>query len=275
MSYATLLVHMELDRPNTGLLKVTAELAERFHAGVVGIAARQPLQMVFGDGYVSGDVYQQDRVEIVKELKAAEAEFRAALQGRVKFLEWRSAQTYAYLADYFAGEARCADIVLTGVATGDFLDASHAVNTGELIMQTGRPVSIVPTTASTLKLDHVLVGWKDTRETRRAVSDALPLLKQAAQVSVVEIAVEEEQAAAAEHVRDVAAWLQRHGVRAEGSVLLSTGDDATALYAFGQDAGTNVVVAGAYGHSRIREWVLGGVTRDLLLSANRCSLVSH
>jgi hypothetical protein len=59
MSYATLLVHMELDRPNTGLLKVTAELAERFHAGVVGIAARQPLQMVFGDGYVSGDVYQQ------------------------------------------------------------------------------------------------------------------------------------------------------------------------------------------------------------------------
>jgi nucleotide-binding universal stress UspA family protein len=275
MSYATLLVHMELDRPNTGLLKVTAELAERFHAGVVGIAARQPLQMVFGDGYVSGDVYQQDRVEIVKELKAAEAEFRAALQGRVKFLEWRSAQTYAYLADYFAGEARCADIVLTGVATGDFLDASRAVNTGELIMQTGRPVLIVPTTASTLKLDHVLVGWKDTRETRRAVSDALPLLKQAAQVSVVEIAVEEEQAAAAEHVRDVAAWLQRHGVRAEGSVLLSTGDDATALYAFGQDAGTNVVVAGAYGHSRIREWVLGGVTRDLLLSANRCSLVSH
>ena len=82
MSYATLMVHMELGRPNTGLLKITAELAERFQAGVVGIAARQPIQMVYGDGYVSGDLYQQDLDEITKELKAAQAEFRAALQGR-------------------------------------------------------------------------------------------------------------------------------------------------------------------------------------------------
>jgi nucleotide-binding universal stress UspA family protein len=275
MSYATLMVHMELGRPNTGLLSVAAELADRFNAGVVGIAARQPMQMVYGDGYVSGDVYQQDRDEIIKELNAAEEEFRAALQGRVAFVEWRSAQMYAYLAGYFANEARCADLILTGVGTGDFLDASRAVNTGELIMQTGRPVLIVPTTATTLKLDHVLVGWKDTPETRRAVSDALPLLKLAAQVSVVEIAAEDDLAAAERHVHDVASWLQRHHVRAEGSALLSTGDDATALYAIGQDKGTDVVVAGAYGHSRLREWVLGGVTRDLLLSANRCSLVSH
>ena len=275
MGYATLMVHMELGRPNTGLLKVTAELAERFHAGVVGIAARQPLQMVVGEGYVSGDVYQQDHNEFIKEQKAAEAEFRAELQGHVEFLEWRSAEMYAYLAEYLANEARCADLVLTGVATGDLFDASRAVNTGELIMQTGRPVLIVPTTASTLKLDHVLVGWKDTRETRRAVSDALPLLKQATRVNVVEIAVEEELPAAKAHVEDVAAWLQRHGVRAEGSVLRSTGDDPTALYAFGQDKGTDIVVAGAYGHNRLREWVLGGVTRNLLLSANRCSLVSH
>jgi nucleotide-binding universal stress UspA family protein len=275
MSYATLMVHMELGRPNTGLLSVTAELAERFHAGVVGIAARQPLQLVYGDGYVSGDLYQQDRDEIIKELTAAEAEFRAALEGRVAFVEWRSTQMYTYLAGYFADEARCADLILTGVGTGDFLDASRAVNTGEVIMQTGRPVLIVPTTATTLKLEHMLVGWKDTRETRRAVSDALPLLKLAARVSVVEIAAEEDVAAANLHVRDVTSWLRRHDIPAEGSALLSTGDDATALYAIGQDKGIDVVVAGAYGHSRLREWVLGGVTRDLLLSANRCSLVSH
>ena len=275
MSYATLMVHMELGRPNIGLLKIAAELAGRLQAGVVGIAARQPMQMIYGDGYVSGDLYQQDRDEIVKELNAAEAEFRAALQGQVAFVEWRSAQMYAYLADYLANEARCADLVLTGVGTGDFLDASRAVNTGELIMQTGRPVLIVPTTATTLKLDHVLIGWKDTRETRRAVSDALPLLKLAARVSVVEIAAEEDLVAADLHVRDVTSWLRRHDIPAEGSALLSTGDDSTALYAIGQDKGIDVVVAGAYGHSRLREWVLGGVTRDLLLSANRCSLVSH
>ena len=275
MSYATLMVHLELGRPNTGLLKVTAELAERFRAGVIGIAARQPLQLIYGDGYVSGDLYQQDRDEIARELAAAEAEFRAALQGHVAFIEWRSAQTCAYLADYIADEARGADLVLTGVATGDFLDGSRAVNTGELIMQTGRPVLIVPTSASTLTLDHALIGWKDTRETRRAVSDALPLLKHASRVSVVEIARDEDLPAARKHVDDVVAWLGRHAIVAEGSAQLSTGDDATALYAIGQDKGADVVVAGAYGHSRLREWVLGGVTRDLLLSANRCSLVSH
>jgi nucleotide-binding universal stress UspA family protein len=275
MSYATLMVHLALGRPNTGLLKITAELAERFRAGVIGIAARQPIQMAYGDGFVAGDLYQQDRDEIIKELNAAETEFRAALAGRVAFVQWRSSQMYAYLADYIADEARCADLVLTGVATGDFLDASRAVNTGELIMHTGRPVLIVPSGASTLKLDHALIGWKDTRETRHAVSDALPLLKHAARVSVVEIAVMDDVAAAVKRTQDVVAWLGRHSIKAEGSAQLSTGDDATALYAFGQDTGADVIVAGAYGHSRLREWVLGGVTRDLLLSANRFSLVSH
>ena len=275
MSYATLLVHLQLGCPNTGLLKITAELAERFQAGVVGIAARQPLQMVYGDGYVAGDLYERDREEIVKELNAAEAEFRTALTRRVAFLDWRSAQTYARLADYIADEARCADLILSGVATGDLFDASRAVDTGALIMQSGRPVLIVPAGASTLALDHVLIGWKDTRETRRAVSDALPLLKQATRVSVVELAVEADLADALKHAQDVAAWLGRHGVAAEGSAQLAGDDDAAALYAIGQDQGADVIVAGAYGHSRLREWVLGGVTRDLLLTPNRCSLVSH
>lgn len=275
MSYATLMVHLELGRPNTGLLKITADLAERFGSGVIGIAARLPLQLVYGDGYVSGDLYQQDREEIIKELTAAEAEFRAALHRRTALVDWRSSQTYADLADYIADEARGADLVVTGVATGDFLDGSRAVNAGQLVMQTGRPVLIVPTGASALNLHHALIGWKDTRETRRAVTDALPLLKHATRISIVEIAREDDLPAAEKHVEDVVAWLARHSVRAQASTLLSSGDDATALYAFGQDIGADVVVAGAYGHSRVREWMFGGVTRDLLLSANRCSLVSH
>ena len=275
MSYATLMVNLAPGRQNEGLLKVTAELAERFKAGVVGIAVRQPLQMVYGDGYMAGDVYQQDRDDTAKELKATEAQFRAALQGRAAFVEWRSAEVFAYLAEYLAVEARCADLLLTTAHTGDLFDASRAVNTGELILQTGRPVLIVPVGATTLALDHVLIGWKDTREARRAASDALPLLKRAARVSVAALAAKDGLAAAGRQVLDVVAWLRHHGVNAAGSAQLSTGDDATALYAIGQDSGIDVFVAGAYGHSRVREWVLGGVTRDLLLSASRCSLVSH
>jgi len=71
-------------------------------------------------------------------------------------------------------------------------------------MQAGRPVLIVPTDATRLKLEHVLIGWKDTWEARRAVSDALPLLKHATEVSIVEIAAEDDLAAANQHVDDVA-----------------------------------------------------------------------
>jgi nucleotide-binding universal stress UspA family protein len=142
-------------------------------------------------------------------------------------------------------------------------------------MQAGRPCLIVPANTSTLALAHVMVGWKDTRETRRAICDALPLLKLAERVTVVEIAVEDGLADARSSLDDVVAWLRRHSVNATPLATLSTGDDAGRLYTIADEQGTDLIVAGAYGHSRVREWVLGGVTRDLLLKADRCSLVSH
>ena len=275
MTYATLMVHLELGRSNAGLLQITGDLAQRFHAGVIGVAVCKPMQMLYGDGYVSGALIEQDRDEVARELKAAEDEFRSALGPRAGTLEWRSTVTYGLLTDYLAGEARCADLIITGVASGDMFDSSRAVNTGDLVMRAGRPVLIVPAAASTLKLDRVLIGWKDTREARRAAADALPLLKLAGSVTVVEIASEVDLPAARSHLEDLVGWLKRHGVAAESLAQLSTGDDAAGLYAIAQDLGADIFVAGAYGHSRMREWALGGVTRDFLLSANRCSLVSH
>ncbi|MEI9924279.1 MAG: universal stress protein [Bradyrhizobium sp.] len=126
-----------------------------------------------------------------------------------------------------------------------------------------------------MKLERVVIGWKDTRETRRAVFDALPLLKRAAHVAVVEICAEEDIAAARTRVEDVVGWLKWHGIAAESHPSRSTGDDASLLHAIAQEQGANMVVAGAYGHSRVREWVLGGMTRDLLLSGKNFSLLSH
>jgi nucleotide-binding universal stress UspA family protein len=275
VTYASLMVHLELGRSNAGLLRIAGDLAQRFHAGVIGVAACQPMPMAYGDGYVSGDLIVQDREEIDKEINEAEAEFRNALQARVGTLQWRSTVMYASLSEHLAREARSADLIITGVASGDLFDASRAVNTGDLVMRAGRPVLLVPAAADSLKLERVIVAWKDTRESRRAAFDALPLLKKAAYVAVVEIAAEEEMAAARTHVEDVVGWLKWHGVEAESLASPSTIDDATGLYAIAQDQGADVLVAGAYGHSRLREWVLGGVTRDLLLSVSRCSLVSH
>lgn len=275
MSYTTLMVHLELGCSNAGLLQIAGDLAERFHAGVIGIAACHPVQMVYADGYVSGNLIEYDREEIGREIKAAEAEFRSVLQTRMSKLDWRSTTMFEVLADYLVREARSADLVITCAAASDLFIASRLVNTSDFLMRVGCPVLIVPTSADKVELERVMIGWKDARETRRAVADALPLLKQAAHVAVVEITAEKNLAAVRARFEDIVGWLHSHGIKAQAHTSPSTGDDATALYAIAQDQGADVIVAGAYGHSRLRERVLGGVTRDLLLSTNRCSLLSH
>ena len=275
MTYASLMVHLELGQSNARLLHITSDLAQRFDASVTGIVACQPMPMVYGDGFVPVALFEQDSELIAQQMKDAQTEFRSALHARAARLAWRHSVTPGSLSDYIAGEARHADLVITGVASKDRFDPSRSVNTGDLIMQAGRPVLVVPGTIDNLKLERMVVGWKDSRETRRAVADALPLLKQAASVSVVEIASEEDMPAARAHVEDVVAWLKAHGVMAQAVATLSTGDDATGLYTIAQDLGADVIVAGAYGHSQLREWALGGVTRDFLLRADCCSLLSH
>jgi nucleotide-binding universal stress UspA family protein len=276
MTYATLMVHLELGRPNTGLLKIVGDLAAKFQASVVGITACQPLQLSYGDGYVSGDVVEQDQAEIQKEVADAEMEYRSALPAHAGKLMWRSNVTMEPLSDYVAREARSADLVITSVDTGASLfDTTKHMNVSDLVMRVGRPVMIVPAAADVLKLDRVVVAWKDTREARRAVLDAVPLLKAATSVTVVEIAPQDGLAAPPRGLEDVVAWLERHGVTAQPLAVAAAGEDADQLARFVQEHQTDLMVAGAYGHSRLREWVLGGVTRDLLMSAGCCSLVSH
>jgi nucleotide-binding universal stress UspA family protein len=86
---------------------------------------------------------------------------------------------------------------------------------------------------------------------------------------------QEDEAAAGRRLTDVAAWLKRHGILAETLVAPSTGDDVAALAAVARAQHADVVVAGAYGHGRLREWAFGGVTADLLLDPVRCTMLSH
>ena len=121
----------------------------------------------------------------------------------------------------------------------------------------------------------VLIAWKDTTEARRAVADALPLLRKW-DVTVVEIVEEQaDRPAALSRVKDVAAWLSRHGVSASEQVPDECGEAGGLLERIASEVGAGVVVAGAYGHSRLREWILGGVTRRLVNPSNRCSLLSR
>ena len=274
MSYANLMVNLELGRSNSELLHVAVDLADRFQARVIGIATCQPMQVDFGDSYVSGDLFEADRDEIRRDIDAAEAQFRSAFAARPAIIEWRSATTFEALSDYLARAARSADLIITGLATSESA-ATRRVDIGDLVLQAGRPLLIVPSAATPPKLQRVLVAWKDTRETRRSVFDALPLLKLADQVMVVEIATDDDLAEARARLDEVVGWLKQHGVVAQSQACLASGDDTSRLKQIADDQGADVLVAGAYGHSRVREWIFGGVTHDLLLRGNCCALVSH
>jgi nucleotide-binding universal stress UspA family protein len=144
-------------------------------------------------------------------------------------------------------------------------------------MNIGRPVLVAPPRASAAPVDGVvLVAWKEGREAQRAVAAALPLLKQAREVKVVEICASADAAASAARVADVAAWLRRHGVVAESEAKVRderpAGDRILALV---EQMGANLIVSGAWGHSRMREWVLGGVTQALLNRSQSWLLLSH
>ena len=275
MTYATLMVQLVLGGSNAGLLQIAGELATRLKAGVIGIVASPPVPMFYGDGYVDGAVIEQGRLALEQEMNEAQAQFRSALAGQVERLEWRSSDSLAMLPDYLACQARSADLLITSALSGEAFDSARAVDPGDLIMQAGRPVLVVPAGVDRLPLVRAMVAWKDTREARRAAHDALPLLRLAAHVTVLELAVEDDLAAARGRVADVADWLARQGVVAQAMANPSSGNDANRLVGVARDEGVDLIVAGAYGHSRLREWMLGGVTRELLLKSGLCTLLSH
>jgi nucleotide-binding universal stress UspA family protein len=270
------MVHLTVGGSNAGRLQVASDLAYRFNADVVGIAAAQPIQVAYADGYMSGDIFEDDISIKKKEIAAAEAEFRSVFQKRNNAVEWRSAITLDSLSDFIAREVRSADFVITGVDGNDSaFDSSRHTELGALVMQLGRPLLIVPNAAPICGFDRILVGWKDTREARRAIADALPLLKKATFVAIAEIAAEVRTAEARQHLGQVVEWLKRHGITAEPFVRASVGKDSTRLEEIGREQKADLIVAGAYGHNRLREWILGGVTRDLLLRPESSAFVSH
>jgi nucleotide-binding universal stress UspA family protein len=275
MNRSTLLCHMELNNENNAVLSVTADLAATLGAAVIGIAACQPIQP-FGEMPYAGDMLEADIAEIRRQTKLAERRFRSFLTGKVGHLAFRAAATYQELADYIAGQGRAADFIITGPDLGGgMLGHTRHANIGDLVMNAGRPVIIVPADAAGCRLDTVVVAWKDRREARRALLDALPLLEKAGRVVVAEVARKGDSENAVERTSDVVAWLERHGIRAEAMVRAAEGRDVESLAKLLDEQNCDLLVAGAYSHSRIGEWAFGGVTTDLLLQPNRCTLVSH
>jgi nucleotide-binding universal stress UspA family protein len=276
MTYVTVIVGLALDRSNHARLEIAGQLAERFGAHVIGITAGEfSPPLYFTTGEQAQKLLDEGQAVIRNRVAEVETQFRAAMQNRAAPVEWRCAEDFP--TRFIVQQARAADIIVVGEDGRDALsDPFMQANPSDLVMQTGRPLLVVPDTSSWLDLRSVLIAWKDTPEARRATADALPILRKAKDVTVAEIIEDDvNRPAALSGVKDVVGWLSRHGVLASGQVPDECGHAAAQLERIASEVGAGLIVAGAYGHSRLREWVLGGVTKRLVNPSNRCSLLSR
>jgi nucleotide-binding universal stress UspA family protein len=275
MTYATVMVSLALDESNEARLEAAGQIAERFDSGIVGIAAAQfSPPLYFTSGEQAQNLIDQGQALIKKRMSELEVQFREATKNRAKYVEWRCAIDFP--ARYILQEARCADIIVSGGQSNALSDPFALASPKDLVMQAGRPLFIAPDNVSWLDLRSVLMAWKDTPEARRAIAYSLPMLRKAKEVNVAEIVeADDSRSAAVSRVRDVVTWLSRHGVSASEVVLEQSGDVIAQLDAIAANVGAGVVVAGAYGHSRFRELILGGMTQHLITQSSRCVLLSH
>jgi hypothetical protein len=229
-----------------GVASAAVALARQFDALLLARAYCRPIHCICGDYSVPAALFQQDRRQIERHLKISEADFRAIVAKNDQAADWQGESSTEPLSERLARESAAADIVVAGVPkAGEPPDATRQPDLCELVMQAGRPVMLVPESSRTAKFERIVVAWKDTREARRAVCDALPLLAQARKVLVVEIHRADEHAAASQSVTRVSRWLAQHGIAAEEKIVAAEMANAPQLSGLARVYEADVIVAGA------------------------------
>jgi len=186
--------------------------------------------------------------------------------------EWRG--SFNFPREAIAREARAADLIVIGSRPAAD-DVFHTFDSGEVPIAAGRPILVAPHGHAALSARRIPIAWKDTREARRAVQCALPFLQQAEHITLVEVAEDLLEAQAQAQLADVEAYLVRHGIKIGVKAVLNPhGAIAHQLTSVATDNGADLIVAGAYGHTRLGEWIFGGATRGLLHTSKLCCLFS-
>ena len=270
----TVLVHVRSGKADQARIATAAALARRFDATLFGLAAEAipPLGAMDPTGLMQGEWYMEMRQQVQKDLELGREAFHAATKDLKTDFGWIEDMP----AEALARAARAADIVVAGGCEVPGGDRYRQCDAAELMLQAGRPVLVVPPGGGTLAGKAVVVAWKDTRESRRALGDALPFLATAETVLVAEVCGKDETRDAELRVEAVVRGLKRHDVAAHARVLVAPPERVVAELNKAADAiGADLLIAGGYGHSRLGEWVFGGVTRDLLHNPQRFVLLSH
>jgi nucleotide-binding universal stress UspA family protein len=282
--FKDLLVVVDNSKNCVTRLDVAVHVASRFGTHLVGLFIKEPPNFPVwaqseGQGYVRSpsDYVETHRQAWREAALGAQQLFRSRTGVAGITTEWRERE--GDVAEIPILHARYADMVIVGQVAPEL----HAVQAGRevperLLLGVGRPILVVPYAGAFKTVgERVLVAWNASREATRAVNDALPILQQASQATV--LAINPRRGVSGDGDvpgADLALHLSRHGVNAEASSL-ATADVAVApmLLSRVADLQADLLVMGGYGHSRVREIILGGVTREILRSMTVPTVLSH
>ena len=251
-------------------------VAAAFDAQITGIAF--VFDAVIPDGVMGSipiEMIEMQREENSKAAKTATERFAASAKAAGLSAETRIIDgNLGGAATLFGAIARRFDLAVVGQGRREG-GASEALMIEAALFESGRPVVMVPYIQKDgLKLDHVLACWDGSRTAARAIADAMPFLERAKRVELLMVGEERKQDEIAG--ANMIAHLARHGISAMAE-RTTRGDISieNVILSYAADSGADFMVMGGYGHSRLREFVLGGVTRGILGSMTLPVLMSH
>lgn len=280
MAYKTVLVHVNDERRAGRLISFAAEFAEAHDAHLIGLFV-VPLPVVLNEwpDIAIAEMIEAQRKAYREEGKRIGAMFKEKTKLMSKPAEWRQVESqYATAADALVQNARMADIVIALQADSKW-HLTHTLDAAEnAIMESGRPVLVVPNAGNAEPSPkHVTVAWNGKRESTRAAFDALPIILKAGKADVVWVDPKTGSAAAGDlPCAELAVTFARHGIQCEAKSIKADDDGVSAaLVEEVTRSGSGLLVMGAYGHSRLREFVLGGATRNIMRAMPVPVLYAH
>jgi nucleotide-binding universal stress UspA family protein len=269
-----LLVTLNHSAQRENRLQPALELTDIFDAHLTGVyAERQMDYAYYGDvmGTIAIDAIQQQREQDMQEV---EQQFKQAVvlrEGKCTFVADRITGNHRLFA-----QAAVSDLIVCEQSDPKNPANANAALTEDLIMRTGKPVLVIPYIGCQATLGQsILVAWDHSREASRAVHDAIPLLQKAESVNIVSV-VKKDQKQHEIATADLAEHLARHNINVVAQDMVKNEVPvAETLLSRISDTGADMLVMGAYGHSRLREYTFGGVTRTLLNSMTVPVLMTH
>ncbi|MGZ6039844.1 MAG: universal stress protein [Phenylobacterium sp.] len=270
--YATLLVHAEPGLQASQRVEFAGRLARDLDAHLIGLTAETLSPFLSADpslGFMPDERVVKLSAVLEDDLTQAEAAFRRDSAGA----DVETRRVIDFPAEALARASRAADLVIVSPKSG--APPALEADPGEVVVRAGKPVLIVPSHARRMRLETVVIAWKESRECRRAVAAAMPFLARADQVIVQAVCDAQLHEARRLEVDDVVEGLRRQGVNATARVTASKDGVVNELMRTLSGADADLLVMGAYGHTRVTELVFGGVTEHFLRRPACVVLMAH